>query len=325
MAGIEYAVLGAGALGSIVAAHLARAGHNVVVLARGARAALIGREGIRIQGLVDFTVPVVVVTDPGTLSSAQTLIVATKAIATAASLEPLRGVRIAAALSLQNGVLKDELLAGAFGAERVLGGVANFSGELLPSGAVTFTRNINLLVGEPDGARSERVQRVVRDLDGAGIRASASDHIRSQEWSKLAAWIGLVALATTVRRATWQYLCDPGAALVLVRLVREMGRLASAYDVELADDAMFPVGRIVRSTDAEAVAIVLAIGNDMHRIAPLHRVSTLQDLEAGRRLEVEETIGHVVQLADRRRLELPLLDTFYRLVTAMDLAQASSG
>src|ERR1700685_3833551 len=98
-------------MGSILAAHLARAGHAVVMLARGDRARAVARDGLRIKGLSDFSTPVQVITDPSRLQAADTLIVATKTPGTEAALERLRHVQVGAALSIQNGVLKDELLA----------------------------------------------------------------------------------------------------------------------------------------------------------------------------------------------------------------------
>src|ERR1700761_2613546 len=99
----EFAILGAGALGSIVAAHLARAGHSVAVLARGHRADWIQREGLRITGLVELSTPVKVLRGPAELLSTDTLIVATKTPGTAETLAGLRHVDVGVALSVQNG------------------------------------------------------------------------------------------------------------------------------------------------------------------------------------------------------------------------------
>ena len=115
MSRAEFAILGAGAIGSILAAHLARAGHSVIVLARGDRARAVERDGLRIQGLADISVRVPVITDPIQLEAADTLIVAMKTHGTEAALDRLGHVRVGAALSIQNGVLKNELLARAFG------------------------------------------------------------------------------------------------------------------------------------------------------------------------------------------------------------------
>ena len=318
----EFAILGAGALGSILGAHLARAGHGVTLLARGRRAEQIEADGLRVVGLVDLGVRVPVMTDPRQLRGAETLIVATKAISTARALEPLRHSDIGSALSIQNGLLKDELLGDAFGQEKVLGALANFSGELQSSGTVLFTRNNGLSVGELDGAGSSRVRRIVDALEGAGIRATASDRIVADEWSKFAAWVGLMALSVTTRRNTWEYLCHPGAALVLVRLIREVAQLAAARGIPLVGAPVLPVQELCEVPDARAVEIVTAIGRSFRENAPTHRVSALQDLEAGRPLELDETIGHVVAMARRLEVSAPLLESFYGLLGAIGSGNA---
>src|SRR5579863_9426790 len=85
----DFAILGAGAMGSIVGAHLARAGRRVVMLARGARATELERHGVRIRGLAEFSAAVHTLREPRTLRSAAALIVATKTPGTAAALATL--------------------------------------------------------------------------------------------------------------------------------------------------------------------------------------------------------------------------------------------
>src|SRR5579871_5316697 len=124
----EFLVLGAGAMGSIIAAHLLRAGREVALLARGARAAQLARTGLTLHGLAEFTVPVEPVTDPATLGAVGTLIVATKTPGTAAALADLRHLAPESACSIQNGVLKNEQQAAVFGHGAVLGALADTSG-----------------------------------------------------------------------------------------------------------------------------------------------------------------------------------------------------
>lgn len=314
----QFAVIGAGAIGSIIGAHLTRAGHCVAMLARGRRAQQIAQQGLRIRGLVEFDVPVAVVTDPKQLRSADTLVIATKALNTAATLEPLRGAAIATVFSIQNGIMKDQLLADAFGHDRVLGCLANTSGEVLSSGEVLFTRNVNLLLGERQQTYSERVQRIVDAIDTSGVRCAQSSDIVAQEWAKFVSWVGLVVGACTTRASTWKYLSDRGAALVIVRLTREVGALATRCGVALNDDSMMPVATLCRTTEEDAVNIVLKMGNDYRMNAPQHRMSTLQDLEAGRPLEIEETLGFAAHKAVEVGLYLPLLANAYELLNAID-------
>ena len=106
------------------------------------------------------------------LRGAEVLIVAMKTPGTAEALEPLRNADIDVAFSIQNGMWKNDALASVFGAERVLGCLANTSGELLPSGEVLFTRNVNIYIGElPAGLeRSRRTDCAA--IDASGVRAT---------------------------------------------------------------------------------------------------------------------------------------------------------
>lgn len=314
----DFAILGAGAIGSILGAHLQQAGHRVVMLVREGRARQIRDAGLRIKGLADLNVPVPALTDPSQLHSAGVLIVAMKTSGTAAALEPLRSAEIGAAFSIQNGLLKNEQLIAAFGRERVLGSLANTSGEILPSGEVLFTRNVSLLVGELAGGNSERAQKIAADIDNSGVRSSAVPDILSREWSKFAAWAGFMTLSVATRTVTWKFLTDPDSALLLARLVREVGTLARASDVELTDQSMLPVATMCRVSEKDAVESVIRAGEEFRSNAPQHRMSSLQDFDAGRPLEIEGTIGYAMSEAARLNLQLPLLETLYRLVRSIE-------
>ncbi|HUR58720.1 MAG TPA: 2-dehydropantoate 2-reductase N-terminal domain-containing protein, partial [Opitutaceae bacterium] len=116
---MKFAILGAGALGTILGAHLSRAGHEVVMIARGERARVLQRQGLVLNGLSDIKGRPQVIDDPAKLLDTGTLIIATKAIETATALDSLKHLRLENALSVQNGVLKNELLATVFGYSRV--------------------------------------------------------------------------------------------------------------------------------------------------------------------------------------------------------------
>jgi 2-dehydropantoate 2-reductase len=314
----EFALLGAGALGSIIGAHLARAGHSVALLARGRRAEQVESHGLVITGLADFSCPARVITDPALLRSAATLIVATKTPGTADALTRLRHVDIEAAFSVQNGPIKNELLSAVFGAERVLGSLADTSGELLPDGRVLFTRNVNILLGELPRGESERARNIAATIDSSGVRATAVPDVSSLEWSKFATWVGMFAVSVITRSVTWRYMIDPDAALVLVRITREMGRLADALGIELNDQANLPAASLCRGTEESAVKLVLEAGRTFEVRAPDHRMSSLQDVIAGRPLEIHETLGYALQKGQALGVPMPLLDGFYRVIATAE-------
>jgi ketopantoate reductase len=143
-------------------------------------------------------------------------------------------------------------------------------------------------------------------------------NIQSQEWSKFAGWVGLVGVAITARSVTWKYLLDPDGATVLVRLVREVSALAQAQGIALTDDSMFPVATLSSGAEAAAVEIIRGFGRQFRDNSPEHKLSTLQDVEAGRALEVEETLGFAARRARELGLTLPLLDATYHLAATID-------
>ena len=311
---MRFAILGAGALGTILGAHLSRAGHEVAMIVRGDRARVLQRQGLVLNGLADIKARPTVIDDPQKLRETGTLIVATKAIDSMQSLEALRHLRLDNALSVQNGVLKNELLARVFGYSRVLGAMADFSGELLANGEVKFTRNVCLHIGEEKGGASPRADELAAAIDSAGVRCVAASNIRTREWSKYAGWIAQFPLAVLTRQITWKFLMDERSAMVIVRIVREAAQLAAAMKIELSDMPPLPVPSIVNASDAQAVEIIRGIGQKFLDTSPEHRMSAQQDVLRGSRLEYEETLGYALARGRELGVPMPTLDTCYRIL-----------
>jgi 2-dehydropantoate 2-reductase len=311
---MRFAILGAGALGTILGAHLYRAGHDVVMIARGERARRIAQQGLVVSGLTNVEARPAVIDDPTKLLEADTLIVATKAIETPATLASVAHVRFQSALSVQNGVLKNELLARVFGASSVLGAMANFSGELMPTGEVMFTRNVCLYVGDENRATSLRAEELAHLVDAAGVRSEAVPDIKTREWSKFVGWVPLFLVAALTRQLTWKFLMDPQTALVVVRIARETAALAAALEIELVDASPLPVPSIVRSSDEAAIEIVRGVGRTFLEKSPEHRMSSQQDVLRGSRLEYVETLGHALELSREVGVPMPALDNGYRIL-----------
>lgn len=315
---MHFVILGAGALGSILAAILARAGHRVQLIARGPRAEWLRQHGVRIDGLRELDVECEIVGEPEQLRGADVFINTVKTYDTATALAQLARLAPATALSVQNGVVKDEQLAQAFGATAVIGAMADFSGELAASGSVAFTRNVCLHLGELPGGTSARVWQLTEAIDSAGVNARAADNILSLEWSKYAGWVALMTLAVLTRRETGNFLVDPDTALLAARSTREMGRLAERLRIPLIDVSPVPVQSIVAGSESAAVEIVQALGRTFIKQAPAHRMSSLQDVLRGRPLELEETVGYALAKAETVGLQLPTVEICYRLCAAVN-------
>lgn len=312
---MQFLIQGAGALGTILAAHLQAAGHDVTLLVREGRARHLASVGLVITGLRNLRTRCQVVTDPARIGTAEIFITTVKTYATETALAPLRHLKATSTMSVQNGVLKNRSLAEAFGKETVLGAMANFSGELKPDGSVLFTRNVCLHLGEPSGQMTPRAIAIAGAIHQAGINAEAVDNITTREWSKFVGWLGFMAMSVLTRRLSSDFLQDADTALIMARIVREAGALARAHGIELVDVASLPAATLCRQSEAEAQATVQQVGAGY---SGGHKVSALQDVEAGRPLEVEETLGFAIARGRELGLAMPTLETCYRVISSIN-------
>jgi 2-dehydropantoate 2-reductase len=183
---------------------------------------------------------------------------------------------------------------------------------------VRFTLNEYCAIGELPTGTSARVQTLVQALVRAGIRAEASSHVRSVEWSKYALFMSWMAPALLTRLETYKFLSHPDTAVIVAQIMRETGRLAAKLDIGLEDRSPLPVQTLCSISLEEAVALIRRFGESMGTQAPAHKISTLQDLERGRRLEFEETLGYAVRKSTELGVPLPMIETCYRLIAAIN-------
>ncbi len=316
---MKIVILGAGALGSLIGAHLARAGEEVTLIARGERARFIREHGITVTGLANFTEPVSVSDRPSELKGAEFLLVAVKTYDMEPALMSVSHFGIGSVLSVQNGVLKNEQLTRFFGWAKTLGAAAVLSGEVMPAGDVRFTFHEGLYVGELPEGTSERVQAFATRLARAGIKVEASPQIQAVEWSKYVVFLSMMVPAVLTRLETHKILEDPDLAHLMVMLARETARLSANLGISLEDRGSIRAKTLSSVPAEDAVAGLLHIGEMMEeRGVAAHKVSTLQDLERGRRLEVEETLGYAVRKGMELKVRLPTVETCYRFLTGVN-------
>lgn len=316
---MQFTIVGAGALGSILGAHLIAAGHAVIMIARGARATQLKDRGLRLRGLREFDLPCQVVAPGAAIATPGVLIYTVKTYQMDDALAALDSLRPDAVFSVANGVMKNEQLMAVYGRERVLGCMANVSGELLASGEVSFTRNVRMPLGPLPGYRGPAAASIAAAIDAAGVITPAVDDIETAEWSKFAGWLAMFTLAVIARTTTGVYLENAGLAALAVKLVTEAVALARARGITLVDQSPIPVVSVAdAATPAAAVEILRDIGRNLIAQAPTHRMSALQDFDAGRRLEVHETLGYAQREAQRLAVPAPTLACCYELVAGLD-------
>ena len=315
---MKIVILGAGALGTVFGAHLARAGEDVTLIARGQRAAYLQEYGATITGLVDFTVPVRVVTDPTQIHDADVLIVTVKTYDMASALQSVKHLDVGSALSIQNGVLKDEQLAQTFGWEKVLGAMAFTGAEVLPTGTVRFTANQGFYLGELPEGTSARVQTLGDTLERVGIVAHVTPSIQVFEWSKYVAWVCAMAPAVLTRLETYKLLQDAPIASIVASLLHEIAQIATRRRIALADMAFFPTKTLSELSVDDTVTQLRHIGDRWASLMPHNKISALQDVERGKPLEVEETLGYAVQQGAALGIPMPTMDVCYKLIAGIN-------
>jgi len=321
---MKFVIVGAGALGSIYAAYLARGGHHVSLIARGQRATALAEHGIPVTGQDSFTVHCDIVTQPETLRQADVVIVATKTYDTGQALEPLRGLTPKMVFSVQNGVLKNKQLADFFGSQAVLGAISMVGGDVLPAdgdipGAVRYNMAGPTVIGEPAGGGSQRVDEIVAAFVSAGLKAQASEDITSVEWSKFVAWSGFSTVAILTRLPTWRFMADADTALIVARVMRETANVAIRHGVTLQDRG-FSSQSFINGSEEQAIKTVQADGEERRKASPGFRQSILQDADRNRRLEVNETLDYALELADELGVAAPTLDLCCRVLRAVSRA-----
>lgn len=319
------AFVGAGALGQSFAALLAKSGQAVTLLATPGTAARLLEDGrIRLRGVMEMDVPaapapappgsVGVTADPADVPAGVGLIFLTKghhlagAIETVRAAWPAPGDAAAWVAGLQNGLAKDDMLAEAFGAERVVPGATILGGERGADGAVTVTALGMTYLGEMWGGHSPRVDAAVGALMTAGIPAQVPASIQSVLWSKACNAAGVFGVSVLARATAPQLFQDPHLMRAYLALVRETATTGLAYGIEVGNYPNFPPIHMYAVTPDEETLAQIAPG-------PLPRGGSLpsmtQDLLAGRPIEVEQVFGDLVARAERAGVPVPYL-TFVR-------------
>jgi 2-dehydropantoate 2-reductase len=297
-------VAGAGSIGSLYAAHLARVAEVVVLTRREEHAAALREQGLRVSGRADFTARVEATTDPAQLpDGAELVLLACKGT----DLEPLAGqlagrVGGATVMTVQNG-LGAEAIVAAHGDWPLLSAVTFMSGTRHEDAHVEYVLDTATWIGPYRGTTHADAERAAALIESSGLKAEAFPDLRPAQWSKLVfnATVNGVAALTGLPHdfhfAETARLSDLGH---LVRDLVDEGRaVAAAAGVELRDD---PWEMNVLATQRG------------HR----HYPSMLEDIEARRPTELELINGALVREARRHGVPVPLQTAVYRLVKARE-------
>ena len=319
---MRIVIAGAGAIGGYIGARLAKHGADVVLFARGPHLKAMQERGLRVISAEegDFEVRVNVTGDLSAIGTADVVFLGVKAHALtglAPSLRPLFGADTVV-VSTQNGIpwwyfqdYPGELnnlrlervdpggaIAAAIEPRRVLGSLAYFATDIIEPGVIRHIEGNRLSFGEPDGTKSERAKKIAETLIAAGFRCPVTTRFRHEIWVKLLGNVAFNPISALTYGTLEELVRNPDTCGVVRAIMAETEAVAGKLGIEL------PISIEQRSAGAEKVGA--------------HKTSMLQDLEAGRPMEIEAVAGAVVELGDRLGVPMPATRTVYACVKLLD-------
>ena len=313
----KLVIVGPGGLGGTIAALLAQQGEcDVTIVGRpGAHIDTIQEQhALRLTGLKEFNVQIDATDDPKSIQECDILIYTVKAQDTEAVLTTTKHIQVREGVtSLQNGVVKDELLINVFGKEKVIGGLAVVAGERPTPGVVNWTYDGGTQFGELEGGTSGRVDEIVGLFERAGLITEASDGILSATWSKMVGWIPIGLLATLSRQNNAGVMSNRQLATEYIGMVRELQALAAAKEIPLIDLGPYHVETWCQGTAEEAIEKVLT--SPLSGSQSTH--SALQDIQKGITTEFQACVGPILEEA--RALSIPMQRVQIMYATLMGL------
>ncbi|HEY7959397.1 MAG TPA: 2-dehydropantoate 2-reductase [Sphingomicrobium sp.] len=311
---MKICVVGAGAIGGWVAAKLALAGEQVNVFARGDTLHLIRAEGLRLQERgEEFVADVIGSDDCAPLGHQDILIVAVKAPALpslASELRPLIGTQTII-VPMLNGVpwwfvegtkLKsvdpEGSIAAALPFEQLIGCVVHASCYRSAANSIVVKHADNLIIGEPQGGEtSKRVAELFGLLDRAGLKPDISGNVGRAIWYKLWGNATINPLSALTRASCDRILADPECRAWMLEGMAELAAVGAA------------IGCPISESGEDRMAVTARLG--------AFKTSMLQDVEAGRPIELEALLGAPREIAVAKGIETPALDRLYGVTRLM--------
>lgn len=298
---MRIAIMGAGGVGGYFGGRLAAAGQDVHFIARGGHLDALRSQGLAVKSALGslHLEQVHATSDPSSIGPVDVVLFGVKlwdTEAAAAAIRPLLRDGTAV-ISLQNGVVKDEILRKVIGADHVVGGVCYIEASIAAPGTIEHGGKMQrLVVGEYGGVETLRVARFLECCRQAGIDAESSADVSRTIWEKFVFLVGLSGSTAGTREAIGVVRSDPDARQLLQDLMEEAAAVGRAEGVKL--DPGYVQGRL-----AFCDQIPATMTSSMHR-----------DLERGNRLEVAWLSGDVARRGKLLGVPTPVNATIARIL-----------
>jgi 2-dehydropantoate 2-reductase len=296
-------VAGAGTIGSLLAAHLARVADVSILTRREEHARALNEDGLRVSGRSDFTARVTASADPAELDP-ELLILACKGSDIDSLASRLAGhFPGATVMTTQNGLGSEDVVA-AHGEWPLLSSVTFMSGTRHSDTHVEYILDTATWIGPYRDTTPDDARAIADLIVAGGLKAEAFDDLRPAQWSKLIFNATVNAVAALTGLPHNRHFAEGQLGDLVHGLVDEAKTVAAAAGVELMEDPW------------EMNVLATQRGH-------AHRPSMLEDVEARRRTEIESITGSLVREAERLGVPAPLHTTLYRLVKAREASYSA--
>lgn len=311
---MKFAIVGAGAIGAFVGAVLARSGEDVTLVARGAHLRAMQERGLRVRGSIgEFEVHPSLTDDLASLQPVDVVLLAVKAHSLT-EIAPRIGPLVApetSIVTMQNGVPwwyfyrhggewegqhiesvdPGGVIANSVDPARIIGCIVYPSTIVVEPGVVEHIEGTRLAIGEPDGSKSDRCRRIAEAFIRAGLRCPVRGDIRHDMWVKLMGSVAFNPISALTRATLEEIVGCAQTRFLSAGIMSEAEMVAKSLGIDLG------ISVKQRLEGAEKVG--------------RHKTSMLQDVEAGRPLELEAIVGAVVELGRKLGVAMPYTNAVY--------------
>jgi 2-dehydropantoate 2-reductase len=305
---MKFLIAGAGAIGAYIGACMARAGQDITLFARGPHLRAMQQHGVHVKSVDgDFEAHPKIAANLENVGLVDVVFLGVKAhglTTLAPQLKPVLGPDTAV-VGTQNGIPwwffqgwggehegmhlervdPGGAIAAAIEPRRVLGSIVYFATDIVEPGVIRHTEGNRISLGEPAGTRSVRSRQIAEALIAAGLRCPVTTRIRQEIWVKILGNVAFNPISALTGATLVQMARDPDVNALVRRIMEETVAVGAELGLEV------PITLDQRIEGAEKVGE--------------HKTSMLQDLEAGRSIELEAVVGAVVELSERLNVPMP--------------------
>jgi 2-dehydropantoate 2-reductase len=297
---MRIGIAGTGAVGGYFGGLLKKAGNEVLFFARGNNLKTLREKGLTIESEVDkFTINDTFTDQYKSFSNVDLLLFCVKSTATsevASQLQPILK-EDCLIMTLQNGVVNEEVLSSVFGENRVLSAATYIQAKMKEPGVVTqIGVSPKLVIGALDTTLTEKVTEISSLLNSANIVTYTSCKIVEMKWKKL----------------IWNVTFNPLTALIespISAIFDDKGLYNSA--IRICKEGITVARKLGFDIDENYFEEIMAQGS----MARNHQTSMLQDKLGGKRMELESICGYIVEKGYQVKVDTPVLETIYRILT----------